>query len=60
MLLVLPRSVAVTPRPASPVVVQNETALQGAMELLKTGQRRLKTLVTDLAANESALLDSLK
>ena len=57
-LLIAPLAVAWNPPPAAPVV-QEDTALQLAMDTLKNGQRSLKKLIAEPVTNEEAILKTL-
>ena len=43
----------------APAAAEEDTVLQGVMKTFKTGQRSLKKLIKDPAANEQALLEVL-
>ncbi len=57
--LVVPRAAAPEAASGANVFAQDETELQKAMQTLKAGQRKLKKLIVDPAANEEAMLEFL-
>ena len=54
-----PRIVAAAQPSVAPVVDDEDTPLQEAMQVLKGGQRSVKKLIKDPAANEAELLTTL-